>query len=102
MNNSTTRELKNLSDEVRAIKASYAQQASNIITYTHTVEVEEIGEQRYIVTFTTDDGSNAIAVLLNAIATRLPYDGGAQWATSEVYKTTLIVRSIQKGEVSVE
>lgn len=102
MNEYATTELKRLNDEVRAIKASYMQQASNIITYSHTIEVEESGYKKYTVTFNTDDGSNAIAVLLNAVAMRLPYEGGAQWITEEVYDTTLIVRSIQNGEVTVE
>lgn len=93
--------VKELNDELRALKAVYERNASEIIVYATTIRPPSTGYVSYTVEFLTDDGSNAIAVLENAEAKRVPFEGGAKWVTNRIYWSPLRVRSMQKGTLRI-
>ena len=93
--------IKELNDEVRALKATYERSASEIVAYTFTATAPETGYVSHTITFRTEDGSNAIASLDNANARRVPFEGGARWITIEIYSSTIRVHSMQMGTISI-
>lgn len=93
--------IKELNDELRALKTAFEMSAYNLVIYTYEIDITPIVSLRFEVTFTTEDGANAIASLENAYVKRVPFEGGAKWVVIQALGTILRVRSMQKGTVSI-
>lgn len=93
--------VKELNDELKALKTAYERTASEIVVYTFSKETPYVGNVSYEITFTTDDGSNAIASLEGARAKRIPFEGGAKWYASYIMKSPIKVYSMQKGSITI-
>lgn len=93
--------IKELNDEIKALKTAYDRNASEIVVYTFSQATQSTGYVTYQITFTTDDGSNAIASLDGADSKRVPFEGGARWITSYIYKSPIKVHSMQKGTITI-
>ena len=95
--------IKEMNDEIRAIKTMYAQSPLNLITYTYEEEVGSAYLINQTLTIDTEDGSNAIATIEGATYRRLPYEGGAQFylKTKLGNDTTVKLHSMQKGTVTL-
>lgn len=105
---STEKELKKLEDEITAQKAVFEKMAAQLPVYTKSVNFKTKanpmhmdqggssynfdGNERVVVTFATDRGSNTVATLEMTVTgftsdlkvKRVPYTGGARWI---VYNT---------------
>ena len=112
MDSRTEKDLRKLEQEVEAQKATFDKQASQLLTYTKTayfttstnsVTLTPIsdpsqaytteGNERVVVTFAAEGGSNTLAVLevdsdnddeVDFTINRVPYSGGARWIVSAV------------------
>lgn len=93
--------IKELNDELRALKTAYERSASEIVIYTFSKSTGYVGNVSYEITFTTNDGSNAIASLEGARAKRVPFEGGAKWLASYIMKSPIKVHSMQQGEITI-
>lgn len=98
--NSSVR-IKELNDELKALKSTFEMSAYNLVIYTYEIDVTALIGVQFTVTFTTDDGINAIAAIENAYARRVPFNGGARWKVDRALAITLKVHSMQKGELSI-
>lgn len=93
--------IKELNDELRALKTAFAMSAYNLVIYTYEIDVTQIIDYKFKVTFTTEDGANAIAAIENAYVRRVPFDGGAQWKVIKALGIKIKVHSMQKGALSI-
>lgn len=93
--------IKELNDEIKALKTAYGRNASEIVVYTFSKSTQSTGYVSYQITFTTDDGSNAIASLEGAEAKRVPFEGGARWIASYIIRSPIKVHSMQKGAITI-
>ena len=98
----TEDKLQTLEDELKALKTSYEQNASEIIIYEASAPVPG-GATPTKITFDTVDGLPAIASLRGAIVKRVPYSNGAKWIISgDIFTTTFRVYSMQEGTITVQ
>lgn len=100
----TEDKLKELNDELRAIKTAYEQMSYNLVLYTYELDLEEyyIGDTYFIqktVIFNTEDGSNTIASIEGAVYDRMPYEGGAKFFIYSRQGDVIKLHTIQKGEI---
>lgn len=100
--------MKELSDELKALKTAYAQVPYNLILYSYSFEVpiRQIGKYYFVdtdIVFNTYDGSNSIVTIEGATFERMPYNGGAKFYLYRKIGGGNIVTlySIQKGTVTV-
>lgn len=99
MNTEST--IKSLNDELRSIKAFYAQSAENLILYEYELNVGNYYFIQKTVTLTADDGSNAIAYIEGATYDRMPYEGGAKFYLYTKIGTTVKLHTMQNGEITI-
>lgn len=93
--------IKELNDELRALKIAFEMSAYNLVIYTYELDVTSIITLQFYVEFTTEDGADAIASIENAYVRRIPFAGGAKWIVIEALTSTIRVRSMQKGNVEI-
>lgn len=93
--------IKDLNDELKDLKTAYELKASNIEVYTYAKDTEYIHNVTYEIIFQTEDGSNAIASLENALGKRVPYEGGAKWIADYILDSPIKVHSMQKGAITI-
>ena len=113
MENSTEKNITKLEAEVDAQKVAFEKQASQLPVYTKSIQFTTQensitmtpidfpdqpftteGNERVVVTFTTDSGANTLATLevssdnnfqaADFSVTRVPYSGGARWIVSAI------------------
>lgn len=94
--------IKEMNDEVRAIKTYYDQTSSNLILYTYELDFSEsIIFISKTVIFSTEDNSNAIAYIEGASYDRMPYEGGAKFYLYRKLSDSVKLHTMQKGTVTV-
>lgn len=97
---------KELNDELKAIKATYAQMAHELTIYTYDLPIDPtVWFIRKIVTFTTENRSNTIATLEGVKYRRLPYENGAKFyipAAITFDPVAVKLHSIQPGTITIE
>lgn len=97
----TGAKIKELNDELRAVKTAYEQNAYNLILYDYVLDIEEEYFISKTVTLDTEDGSNAIISLEGATYTRMPYEGGARIYVYNRQGDRIVLHSMQKGTVTI-
>ena len=141
MNANVEKRIHKLENEISALKAAFAREASSLITFTYSREFSTqkneitarqqgldpfttLGDERVVVTFTTENGANTPAVLElrtdNAyvsssfgklVVQRVPYSGGARWIVESVpndpnnWRTTnytFVVHSLIRGSLGAK
>lgn len=93
--------IKEIDDEVRAIKTFYDQATSNLILYTYELTVPDFYFIELTVTLATEDGSNAIAYIEGASYDRMPYEGGAKFYLYTKLGDTVKLHTMQKGTITI-
>ena len=94
--------LKELNDELRAIKATYDQASYNLVLYTFDLDLGNSYILSTTVTFDTEDGSNTIAFIEGAVYDRMPYEGGAKfYLYTRQGNGDIKLHSVQKGTVTI-
>lgn len=96
----TNDQIKGLNDELRALKSTFSMSAYNLVIYTYEINPIHSGSDDYEITFTTEDGTPAIAAIENVYARRVPFNGGAKWKVSETLASVVRVHSVQKGTLT--
>lgn len=89
--------IKELNDELRALKSTFSMSAYNLVIYTYELDPIHSGSDDYEITFITEDGADAIAAIENVYARRVPFNGGAKWKVSQTLASVIRVHSMQKG-----
>ena len=95
--------IKEINDEIKAIKTYYDQASSNLILYTYELDLEVswifISKT---VTLDTEDGSNAIAYIEGASYDRMPYEGGAKfYLYTKLGNDVVKLHTMQKGTITI-
>lgn len=93
--------IKELNDELKAIKTAYAQNAHNLILYDYPLSVEGEYFISKTVTFTTEDGSNTLATIEGATYIRMPFEGGAKFYLYNRQGNSIVLHSLQKGTATI-
>ena len=93
--------IKEINDEVRAIKTYYDQASSNLILYTYELTVPDFYFIDLTVTLATEDGSNAIAYIEGASYDRMPYEGGAKFYLYTKLGNAVKLHTMQKGTITI-
>lgn len=97
----TETKIKEINDEVRAIKTYYDQASSNLILYTYELTVPDFYFIDLTVTLATEDGSNAIAYIEGASYDRMPYEGGAKFYLYTKLGNAVKLHTMQKGTITI-
>lgn len=99
----TEDKLEMLEEELKALKTSYEQNASEIIIYEASAPTPGGGVTPTQITFDTVDGLPAMASVRGAIVKRVPYSSGAKWIISgTIFATVFRVYSMQEGTLTVQ
>ena len=93
--------IKEINDEVRAIKTYYDQASSNLILYTYELTVPDFYFIDLTVTLATEDGSNAIAYIEGASYDKMPYEGGAKFYLYTKLGNAVKLHTMQKGTITI-
>ena len=94
--------IKELNDEVRAIKAFYDQASQNLILYTYELNISNVYFISKTVTLNTEDGSNAIAYIEGATYDRMPYEGGVKfYLYTKLGNGVVKLHTMQKGTITI-
>ena len=94
--------IKELNDEVRAIKTAYAQAPFTLVLYTYDIGFAGELLVDKTVTFTTDDGSDTLITVEGATFVRRPYSGGAQvYLGWKLGSGSVKIHSMQKGTITI-
>lgn len=94
--------IKELNDELRAIKTAYEQVPYNLVLYTYELNLDL--SKPFIektVVLDTDDGSNAIASIEGAVYDRMPYEGGAKFFLYYKLGNSVKLHTMQKGVITI-
>lgn len=94
-------EIKELNDELRAIKAAYAQNARNLVLYDYPLDIEGEYFISKTVTFVTSDGSNTLVTIEGATYIRMPFEGGAKFYLYNRQGNNVVLHSLQRGTVII-
>lgn len=98
----TSIRIKELNDELKAIKTAYSQNSRNLVLYNYQLDVDiEYPWIDQTVTFTTEDGSNTLAIIDGATYIRMPFEGGAKFYLYTRQGDRVFLRSLQKGTVTI-
>ena len=93
--------IKELNDELRAIKTAYEQNAHNLVLYEYPLDIEEGYFISKTVTFATEEGANTLATIEGATYIRMPYEGGAKFYLYNGQGNRVVLHSLQKGTVTI-
>lgn len=94
-------QIKEMNDELRAIKAAYEQATRTLILYEYILDIEDEYFISRTVTLDTQDGSNALAFVEGATYDRMPYEGGAKFFLRNRQAPVLKIHSMQRGTVTI-
>lgn len=88
--------------ELKALKTAYEQVPSTLILYTYPVDIDpDFTILYHVVTFRTEDGSNAIATIEGADFDRMPFEGGAKFRLYRRFNPEIKLISMQQGTVTI-